>query len=86
MAESIIVTNKEGWLKGILTEVEQQMRDNNFEGVKAIVKGSIKGAIKTLEDTRAEWEVNNNPQGIKEKFILLRHNLNFLKRFCDGLI
>jgi len=73
-------------LRNVLAEVENQMRDNNLEGFRAVVKVVVRDALKALEDTQAEWEIDHNSQELREKFHLLRHYLDYLRRFCEGVV
>ena len=77
---------EELWLKTMLSEVENQMRENNFEGFKAVVKVVVRDALKALEGTQVEWEIDHNSQELREKFHLLRHYLDYLRRFCEGVV
>lgn len=74
------------WLRDALIDIENQMRENNIEGFKTVAKGLVKDAMKTLEDAQNAYRHKHNPQILKEKFNLLRHYLDYLKRICEGLI
>lgn len=76
----------EVWLRTVLFDVESQMRENNLEGFKAVVKVVIRDALKALEDTRVEWELDHNSQELRERFHLLHHYIDYLRRFCEGVI
>ncbi|MBU3959179.1 hypothetical protein KJ644_05310 [Candidatus Dependentiae bacterium] len=76
----------EPWLRTVLADVENQMRENNLEGFRAVVKVLVKDALKTLEDTRVEWELEHNSQELREKFHLLHHYLDYLRRFIEGVV
>lgn len=76
----------EVWLRSVLFDVENQMRENNLEGFKAVVKVLAKDSLKALEDTEAEWELDHNSQELREKFHLLRHHLDYLRRFVEGVV
>lgn len=39
------------WLRTVLTDIENQMRENNLEGLKAVAKVLVKDAWKALEDS-----------------------------------
>jgi len=64
------------WLRNVLAEVVNQMRENNLEGFKAVVRVLGKEALNALEDAQVEWEFDHNSQELREKFHLLRHNLD----------
>jgi len=76
----------EVWLRGVLFDVENQMRENNLEGFKAVVKVLAKDSLKALEDTEVEWELDHNSQELREKFHLLRHYLDYLRRFIERVV
>jgi len=73
-------------LKSILNEVEGQMLKNNQEGFKSTIKNLVKDAIKVTEDLQKEWKRKHNSQKLREKIDILRHNLDYLKRFCEGRV
>ena len=74
------------WLEEILNEVETQMRENNLEGFKAVIKSLDAGAMKVLDETEDLWGKNANSKEMREKFIVLRHYLDYMKRFCEGKV
>ncbi|MDH5662300.1 MAG: hypothetical protein OEY92_04820 [Elusimicrobiota bacterium] len=76
----------EVWLRTVLFDVENQMRENNLEGFKAVVKVLARDSLKALEDTEGEWELDHNSQELREKFHLLRHYLDYLRRFVEGIV
>lgn len=76
----------EVWLRTVLLDVENQMRQNNLEGFKAVVKVLAKDSLKALEDTEVEWELDHDSQELREKFHLLRHYLDYLRRFVEGVV
>lgn len=76
----------EVWLRTVLLDVENQMRENNLEGFKAVVKVLARDSLKALEDTEMEWELNHNSQELREKFHLLRHYLDYLRRFIERVV
>lgn len=80
------MSKDEIWLKETLSDIEVQMRENHLEGFKAVVKSVVRDAMKALEDTQVEWEVDHNSQELREKFHLLRHYLGYLKRYCEGIV
>ena len=80
------MNKNEIWLEKALGEIETQMRQNNLEGFKAIVKSLVRDAMKALEDTEVEWELDHNSKEIREKFAVVRHCLDYLKRFCEGKV
>ena len=86
LREGELVMKDEPRLRNVLAEVENQMRDNNLEGFRAVVKVVVRDALKALEDTQAEWEIDHNSQELREKFHLLRHYLDYLRRFCEGVV
>ena len=73
-------------LKGILKEVENQMRENNIEGFKLAVRNLIKDAMKAVEALPREWKRRHNSRELKEKIDLLYHDLDYLRRFCEGKV
>ncbi len=74
------------WLRTALSNVENQMRENNLEGFKTVLKVLIKDAGMALEDTKIEWELNHNSEELREKFHLVCHYLEYLRRFCEGIV
>ena len=76
----------EVWLRGVLFDVENQMRENNLEGFKSVVKILARDSLKALQDTEVEWELDHNSQELREKFHLLRHYLDYLRRFIERVV
>jgi len=76
----------EVWLRSVLFDVENQMRENNLEGFKAVVKVLARDSLRALENTEVEWELDHNSQELREKFHLLRHYLDYLRRFVEGVV
>lgn len=76
----------EVWLRSALFDVENQMRENNLEGFKAVAKVLVRDSLKALENTEVEWELDHNSQELKEKFHLLHHYLDYLRRFVEGVV
>ena len=76
----------EVWLSSVLSDVENQMRENNLQGFKAAVKVLARDSLKVLENTKGEWELDHNSQELREKFHLLRHYLDYLRRFVEGVV
>ena len=46
----------------------------------------FKDALKVLENTEVEWELDHNSQKLRENFYLLRHYLDCLRRSCEEKI
>lgn len=69
-------------LEKILNEVEMQMRENNLEGFKAVIKSLDQGAMKVLNET----EGGITSEKMKERLQLLRHYLDYMKRFCNSKV
>ncbi len=80
------MNNDKLWLEKILNEVETQMRENNLEGFKAVIKSLDAGAMKVLDETEDLWEKDANSKEMREKLSLLRHYLDYVKRFCEGKV
>lgn len=78
------MAKNEVWLKKALKEVESQMRENNLEGFKVVIKSLDKDAMKVLDEAEGLWEIDPSSKEIREKFQLLRHYLDYLMRFCEG--
>jgi len=70
----------EVWLRTLLFDIENQMRENNLEGFKAILRILAKDSLKALKDTEMEWKLDHNSEELREKFCLLRRYLGYLKR------
>jgi len=78
------MNNDKLWLEKILNEVETQIRENNLEGFKAVIKNLDAGAMKVLDETEDLWEKDANSKELRQKLRLLRHYLDYMKRFCEG--
>ena len=76
----------EVWLSSVLSDVENQMRENNLQGFRAVVKVLARDSLKVLENTEGEWELDHNSQELRQKFHLLRHYLDYLRRFVEGVV
>jgi len=76
----------EVWLRTVLFDIENQMRENNLEGFKAILRILAKDSLKALKDTEVEWKLDHNSEELREKFSLLRRYLGYLKRFVEGVV
>lgn len=81
-----MITKDEMWLRDVLAGVENQMRENNLEGFMAVVKVLVKDASKALEDAKIEWELDHNSQELREKFHVVGHYLDYLRRFVEGIV
>jgi hypothetical protein len=44
----------------------------------------VKDALPVLEEIEVEWELDHNSQELREKYYLLRHYLDYLRRFCEA--
>ena len=73
------------WLKNVLSDVENQMRENNLEGFKTVVKVLAKDSLRIPEDSESAWEQGHNSQELKNRFRLLHRYLDYLKRFIEGV-
>ncbi len=78
--------NEKIWLRTALYDVKNQMRENNLEGFKAVLKVLSRDSLKTLENAEMEWTLDHDTQELREKFDLVRHYLNHLKRFCQRVV
>lgn len=74
------------WLEKTLNEVETQMRKNNIEGFKAAIKNLDKNIIKVLDEMESLWETDATSKEMREKFRLLRHYLDYMKRLYKGKV
>ncbi len=84
-----IIKNDEKWLKKIINDVFNEAKAkglSEFDCFKAVMRSVLIDALKALEDTGAEWELDHNSQELREKFHLLHHYLDYLKRFCEGKV
>jgi hypothetical protein len=81
-----MIAKDELWLRDVLTNVEIQIRENNLEGFRAIVKILVKDALKALEDIQIKGKLEYNSQELKERFHLVCHYLNYLERFVEGVV
>lgn len=82
-----IKKDNEKWLKKVIDEVFNEAKSkglNKFACFKAVMRNILVDALKALEDTQVEWELDHNSQELREKFHLLHHYLDYLKRFCEG--
>lgn len=73
----------EVWLRTVLFHVENQMRENNLEGFKSMVRVLARDSLKALEDTEGEWRLNHNSKELREKFHLLHYYLDYLRRSVE---
>ena len=73
-------------LKKALTKIEAQMQTNNIEGFKHGVKNLVKKALKAAEDIHTNWEKGEDRKKLRKKIELLQHDLDYLKRYCEGII
>ena len=76
---------EEAILEDALSNVENQIRNNNFEGLKSNVKNLVKKALKATEDIQKNWERNRDRKSLRKKIDLLHYELDYLKRFCEGM-
>ena len=77
------------WLKKAIDEVFNKAKSKGLDKLgcfKAVTKSVLVDALKALEETEVEWELDHNSQELREKFHLLRHYLDYLKRFCEGKV
>ena len=59
---------------------------SDLEVFKGTADSLVKDALKVLEEIEAKWELDHNSQGLREKFYLLRHYLDHLRRLCEDKI
>jgi len=79
----------EEWLKRVIDDVFKKAKSkglSKFACFKAVTRSVLVDALKVLEDTDVEWEIDHKSQELREKFHLLRHYLDYLKRFCEGRV
>jgi len=84
-----IKRDDEKWLKKVIDDVFREVKSKGlkkFDCFKAVMRSVLGDALKALEDTEVEWELNHNSQELREKFHLLYHYLSYLKRFCEGKV
>ncbi|MBI4972384.1 MAG: hypothetical protein HZA27_02830 [Candidatus Omnitrophica bacterium] len=75
------------WLKNVIDDVFKEAKSkglSKFTCFKAVIGSVLIDALKALEHTEAEWELDHNSQELREKFHLLHHYLDYLKRFCES--
>jgi len=84
-----IKRDDEKWLKKAIDDVFREAKSKGlkkFDCFKAVIKSVLNNAFKALEDIEVEWELDHNSQELREKFHLLHHYLDYLKRFCEGKV
>jgi len=84
-----IKKDSEKWLKKAIEDIFKETRSKGlgkFACLKAVMRSVLVDALKALEDTQVEWELDHNSQELREKFHLLYHYLGYLKRFCEGKV
>ncbi|MFQ6067745.1 MAG: hypothetical protein ACE5K3_10810 [bacterium] len=78
------------WLKRVIDECNKKAgsaeRKSNLELFKGVANSLVKDALKVLEEIEVEWELDHNSQELREKYYLLRHYLDYLRRFCEGKV
>lgn len=77
----------EEWLKRAIDDVFKKAKSeglSEFACVNAVIKSVLLDALIALEDIRVEWELDHESQELREKFHLLHHYLDYLKRFCEN--
>ncbi len=75
----------EAWLNKVINDIWKDTDAkglSKFDCFKSVIKSMLIDALKALEDTEVEWESDHNSQELREKFHLLRHYLDYLKRYC----
>ena len=80
-----IKKENEEWLKKVIDDIWKEADAkglNKFDCFKLVIKSVLVDALKALEDTEVEWELDHNSQELREKFHLLRHYLDYLTRYC----
>jgi len=79
----------EEWLKKVINGVFNEAKSKGLGRLncfKAVMRSVLVDALKALEDTEVEWELDHASQELREKFHLLHHYLDYLKRFCEGKV
>lgn len=69
------------WLKKAIDGVFNEAKSKGlkkFGCFKAVIKSVLGDALKALEETEAEWELDHNSQELREKFHLLHHYQYFV--------
>jgi hypothetical protein len=78
------------WLKRVSDDYNK--KEDSTEGkstsdlFKGVVNSLVKDALKVLEEIEVEWEFDHNSRELREKYYLLRHYLDYLRRFCEGKV
>jgi len=84
-----IKRDDEKWLKKAIDDVFREAKSKRlkkFDCFKTVMKNVLGDVLKTLEETEVDWELDHNSQELREKFHLLHHYLDYLKRFCEGKV
>jgi len=82
-----IKKDNEEWLRKVINDVFKEAKSKGLDKLNcfmAVVRSVLVDALKALEDTEVEWELDHNSQELREKFLLLHHYLDYLKRFCES--
>lgn len=81
-----IKKDDEKWLVEAINNVFNEAKSKGLDKLncfKVVIKSVLVDALKILEDTEVEWELDHDSQELREKFHLLHHYLDYLRRFCE---
>jgi len=78
------------WLKKAIDDCYKKEgfveEESHLELFKGVANNLVKDALNVLEEIEVEWELDHNSRELREKYYLLRHYLDYLRRFCEGKI
>lgn len=84
-----IKKSDEKWLVEAINDVFKEAKSKGLDKLncfKAVIQSVLADALKVLKDTEVEWELDHASQELREKFHLLHHYLDYLKRFCEAKV
>jgi hypothetical protein len=67
----------------VLTSDGSEVKFSKVYRVKGVTRSIVVDALKVMDDMRADCQ--NSPH-LAENYNLLRHYLDYLKRFCEGRV
>ena len=67
----------------VLTSDSSKARFSKVYRVKGVTKSIVEDALKVMDDM---WVDCQDSPRLVENYLLLRHYLDYLKRFCEGKV
>ncbi|MFQ5866523.1 MAG: hypothetical protein ACE5IT_00835 [bacterium] len=87
-------SDKNEWLKKVIDEAlnnvaeekKKKSKMSELDMFKAVARSLVVSALKTLGEMEGLCEICGESPELMEKYDILYHNLDYLRRFCEGKV